>query len=115
MGLAGGVAAAAQGSSGETARESCYGQGGGRRGQGNDASQAGSYQSERGKAKSAAIDAAGHAEYNEDTPRASIFFDCFYIWVSQGNPEHDKYFFISCRIYNICCYSMLVNNNINNT
>jgi len=72
------VAAAAQGSSGETARESCYGQGG-RRGQGNDASQAGSYQSERGKAKSAAIDAAGHAEYNEDTPRVSVFLDCLYI------------------------------------
>jgi len=41
------------------------------RGGGNDASQARTYQSERGKAKSTTIDAIGHAEYNKD---ASDFY-----------------------------------------
>lgn len=45
---------------------------GGREGKGNDASQAGSYQSERGKAKSTAIDATGHAEYNKDALRFPV-------------------------------------------
>lgn len=41
-------------------------------GEGNNAFQAGMYQSERGKAKSTTIDATGHVEYNEDASLCSL-------------------------------------------
>lgn len=63
------------------------GGGGDGQGEGNDASQAGTYQSERGKAKRTTIDVTGHVEYNEDASRWS--FPSHRSWVSQGDSERD--------------------------
>lgn len=72
------MAAAAQGSAGETARESCY------EAEGMMLFRPGTYQSERGKAKSTPIDATDHVEYNEDAP---LRFSILHVsQVSQGDP-----------------------------
>jgi len=69
-------------------RKGQWGGKGNGQGEGNDAFQAGMYQSERGKAKSTTIDATGHVEYNEDASLCS-FPSHRISRVSQGDSERD--------------------------